>query len=435
MGATVSRQALLVKALALVQLVVGFAGSIIVARLAIARIGLDGFGDFAFLLGFAAILALSDLGMVPGLTAEVGARLRAGERAVAYHLAVVGSAITVACWAVLATASVLYVALALPGSAGHLILPLVIFAASAALVGVADVAATPLRVDGDLAFAYLARLFYQVLWIGGVVLLYALLPRWEDVTILTVLQLAASAGYSLAIGIRLGLRGALHGRPRWSLMDSVRSSTFRRAWEISAPERGTRLMGAVLALGERSLLLVMGSTILLGSYDLLLRVCALISAVPSALAQPLLSMLSSNRSQADDASPYGDVAGFVMRIGGALTTIGLVAAFVIWIFFAEALFGVRPDLPMVLALAVFVATAINVQTAPGVAVSVSEGDVDAVKRKVWIEATGVLVAVVVASMAGSALWFIGVRYVAVGLAASVFLIEFRRGRLRGRHAA
>lgn len=426
---TIPRNALVVKALALLQLFVGLVGGVLVARLAISRLGLGGYGDFAFVLGFSALIALSDLGIIPGLTAEVGDRLRAGKRAAAYRLVSLSCVVTVVCWVVLAAASLTFVKFALPLAASKLLVPLGLFAISAAIVSVADVGSTLLKVDGELGFAYVSRIFYQLLWIGGVCIAFVGIPQWSDITILTLVQLGASVAYAIMVAVRMMRRRQMPRVVPRVLLASVRSAAWKRAWRLSAPERSLRGLGAVLALAERSILMAMGAAAVLGSYDLLLRVSVLISAVPSALAQPLLSMLAANRAHAGDAAPFGDVAQFTLRVTWLLTLAGLGAAVVIWMFFSEVLFGVRPELPVALALCVFAATAINVQTAAGVAISTSEGFVDGVNRKVAMEIVGIGVSAVVGLLAGSVLWFIGVRYVALGIAATWFLVQFRRHRV------
>jgi hypothetical protein len=425
---TIPREALVVKALALLQLFVGFVGGVLVARLAIARLGLGGFGDFAFVLGFAALFALSDLGIVPGLTAEIGDRLRAGKRAAAQGLVALSCVVAAGTWIVLAAASLAFVRFASPAAASGLLVPLGVFAMSAALVSVADVGATLLKVDGELVFAYVARLLYQLLWIGGVGIAFAAIPEWPDIAILTLVQLGASVAYAITIAVRIVRRRRAPRAAPKILFASIRSAAWRRAWRISTPERSLRVLGAVLALGERSLLMAMGGAAVLGSYDLLLRVSALISAIPSALAQPLLSMLAANRATVVGAAPFGDIARFTMRVTWLLTLAGLGAAVVLWIYFAEMLFGVHPELPWALAMCVFAATAINVQTAVGVAISTSEGVVDRVNRKVVLEIAGIAVAAIVGLLAGNVLWFIGVRYLALGIAATLFLVQFRRRR-------
>ena len=108
-------------------------------------------------------------------------------------------------------------------------------------------------------------------------------------------------------------------------------------------------------------------------------------------------MLAANRASRDGEVPFGDVARFTVRITRLLTLAGLTTAVVVWVFFGEMLFGLRPELPLVLALCVFGATAINVQTATGVAVLISEGLVDGVNRKVTIEIAGIVAAAVVGS--------------------------------------
>jgi hypothetical protein len=422
----ISRDALIVKALALGQLAAGFVGSIVVARLAIARLGLDGFGDFAFLLGFAALLALSDLGMIPGLTSQIGDLLRVGRRAAAFRLVGVSCLLATAAWGILALGSLAWAWIALPVERHALLFPLTIFALSAALVSVADVGATLLRVGGSLRFTYVARLAYQLVWIVGVVVAYSAFPEWPGVTVLTAVQLIASGAYALAIAARAAAwRPVAATAPRF-LVASLRSLHWRRAWRVSTPERNLRMLGALLALGERSLLLVMGAGAVLGSYDLLLRVCVLVSAIPAALAQPLLSMLAVNRALGQRETPFGGAAKFTARIVWLVTVAGLCAAVVVWVAFAETLFGVRPELPLVLALCVFAATALNVQTATGVAIATSEGVVELVNRKVLLEVAGIAVAVVVGLFAHSVLWFIGVRYAALAAAAIFFLVRFRR---------
>ena len=334
-----------------------------------------------------------------------------------------------ACWVVLAAASLAFVKFALPAAASSLLVPVGLFAVSAALVSVTDVATTLLKVDGELVFAYVARLLYQILWIGGVCIAFVGIPQWPDITILVLVQLGASIAYAITVAAQIVRNRKMpHVLPRF-LLANIRSAAWTRAWRLSAPERSLRVLGAVLALGERSILMAMGAATVLGSYDLLLRVGVLISAVPSALVQPLLSMLAANRAHAGAEAPFGDVARFTLRVTRLLSLAGLGAALAIWICFPETLFGVRPELPLALALCVFVATALNVQTAPGVAISISEGLVEGVNRKVAIEVVGIGIAVVVGLVAGSVLWFIGARYIALGIAAAGFLIQFRRERV------
>ena len=422
----IPRRVVVVNALALTQLGIGFVGSILVARWAIGRLGLGGFGDFAFLLGFAAVFALSDLGIIPGLTAEVGGRLRAGRRHAASRLIYTAGMATVAFWLALAVASIGFLRVAFPDVAPALIWPLATFAISSGIVSAADVLATLLRVDGNLEYTYASRIAYQIAWIGGVGILYWLFPHWNGVIFLTAAQLCAAVIYAVLIARGLVQRkGAVIPRRRlWCAV--TRSRAWRRAWRLSGPERGVRILGAMLTLGERSFLMALGAGAVLGSYDLLLRIAAIISAVPAALAQPLLSMLASDAKRSDGGQAYGNAHRYTMRVTAWLALPGLVAATLVWTLFAEALFGVTPELPLPLALCVFIAAAVNVQTASGVAVATINGTTGIIGRKVYLEAAGVVVAAIIGYLAGSALWFLAIRYAANASAAGLFLWQFRR---------
>lgn len=426
---TFARKSFAVQALALAQLAIGFLGSVLIARWSIARLGLDGFGSFALLLGYAAVFALCDLGILPGLTATVGARLSAGREATALALVRAASVMTAATWVLLAIVSLAYLHVALPGLADPLTLPLLIFALGSALVSIGDVSATLLRVGGHLEYAYASRLLYQIVWVGGVGLAFWQIQTWRGITILTLVQLFASIVYIIAVGARLRSRAK---DDRWTvvrLRRAFRSRSWNSAWTLSGPERGIRLMGALVSLGERSFLMVLGAAPILASYDLLLRISTVVSAVPATLAQPLLAMLASGVAGESSRGGYGDAARHTRRLTGSLVWVGLGGAVVIWVWGAERLFGVRPELPLALALSVFLATAINVQTAPGVAIATVHHAVEIVRRKVIVEAIGVAVAAVLGYALGSALWFIVVRYAALILAAGLFQFQFRKAGL------
>lgn len=429
----VGRHQLIIKGWVVFTLVLGLLVSVLVPKLAIARLGEDGYGVYALIIGFAGVLALSDLGLVPGLTKALAGPLAGQDRAVVDRVLTRVERVVLAMLLLLTPGCglLLYWSIGkVDGSAMH---ALAVFAV-ATFYGVrAEIRAALVRAAGFVTDTYRIRALYLFSFLLLVLAMFLAIDSWSGVWLVCYAQLAAGLIYFLLLKGRLE-RALPRPRPDSAGKQAgLSASLWSEAWRVSAPERFNRLVQLVSAAVERPLLVATAGLALVGSYDLLLRLMLLVSAIPGALSQPLLAMLAHDSVRPPGARRFPVALGLTYAVGATSAALGLLVAAVLWTFFHEALFGVPSRIPQWVGLLVASVTAVNVLTAPWASALLAAGRVRLLNVKVLVEAVGVVVGAAAAGWLGSGLLFIVIRYAALGLAAVGFLLVMRL--CRGRYGA
>jgi len=405
-------------------LALGFVVAIAIPRLAIMRLGEVGYGVYALILGFSGILAFADLGLEPGLIRglarpiamgdreELNGRLKAFDRiAFGVSLLLVAGCTLLMCWS-------------LSAFKWNTFYPLIVFAAATFVYIIADLRASLLRLSGEVTVSYVFRGVYLVTNLSAVVVLYYSVKVWDGVWPLCSAQLLASCIYYACVKVCLSRRcNALHprvaGLPR---APETKAKFWSEARRVSSPERLNRAIQLTMGAIERPLLIATAGLAMVTSYDLLMRLVLLVSAVPGALNDPLLAMLAhdSVRESRDRKFPLAlrltKIASLVCAV------VGLITCIVLWAGFHHMLFGVSSRIPLVIGVLVAVVAAINIQTAPESAALIAEGIVWPINAKLYTEAVGIILGGLIAWWLRNGLLFIAIRYCALGLSATGFLL-------------
>jgi hypothetical protein len=189
-------------------------------------------------------------------------------------------------------------------------------------------------------------------------------------------------------------------------------------------------MGAV----ERPLLIATAGLAMVTSYDLLMRLVLLVSAVPGALNHPLLAMLAYDSVRESSQRKF-TLALRVTKIASVACALGgLVLCMLLWGGFHQKLFGVPSHIPIGVGILVAVVAAINIQTAPESAALTAEGIVWPINTKLYFEVAGIIAGGILAFWLRNGLLFIVIRYCTLGLSATGFLLLGAKfGRLSHEH--
>jgi O-antigen/teichoic acid export membrane protein len=410
-----------VKAMVMVNLLVGFLVTIAVPRLAIEKLGLTDFGLYAVILGFAGVLAFADLGLIPGLTRALAMPVAKGDmRAVNATVARVSRIVLVAWVSLTIVCATLFLMSASRADWVHLN-ALIIFCAANLVLTLSEVHAAVVRLSVNVVAPYVARFLYLVAYLGLTVALYYGIPNWPGIEILSYIQLLCALPYYLFLR-RLAATPhrqlGVPGRDPCHETDAI----WKEAWRVSSPERFNRVLQLIAGLVERPLILAMSGAALVASYDLLSRLTLVVSAVPGALSQPLLSMLSHDRARSEKDRRFTGALYVTRAVGMVTAAVGIIVATVLWLGFHERIFGVPSLLSTQLGLLVLCIAGLNVLTAPGVAVQVAEGVTWPINMKMAIEAIGVVVGAAAAFWSNDGLLFVALRNCAIGVGALVFLL-------------
>lgn len=411
--------------LILLNLGVGFSVSVLVPRMAIERLGAEAYGLYALIVGFAAVLAFADLGLLPGLIRSLAGPLVQKQKNVVTRTLARVFVMTVILWCILLLVCGVVIWSSIAEKSLEVYHAFGLFAAASLLTLWAELSSGLIRVTGCVEYTYVLRIGYLFLFLFIVFLLYFFSSHWSGIWILCAAQLAATIPYAYFMLRRLtsilnsdcdgkGVsfeRGNVDIRVIWS-----------ETWRVSNPERFNRVIQLIAGALERPLMLATSGSLLVASYDLLIRLGQIISAVPSALSQPLQAMIAHDLFKSHGERRFGNVVAFTRKIGIILSFLGFFISYILWQYFHEFLFATSSHLPVWLAITVMFATAINVITAPGVAVCLAHGNPAPVQFKMFFEFFGVLMGIAIALWFESGVAFIAIRNIAIGLSALIFLI-------------
>jgi hypothetical protein len=423
-----SRRQLRIQGWAVTTLVFGFVTSLAISRFAINRLGEVGYGGYALIVGFSGILAFSDLGLLPGVTRGIAPFIAVGDRdgvksvlrrmdRLAFCLAIV---LTCLCAAIVywSTRTVDW----------GILHGLAVFGAASFLNVRADTRAALLRVSGAVVLSYSLRIIYFLGYFCIVVTLYRAVRVWNGFWIFCYAQLTAAFFQYVTVAYCLSRRiSEAPAVERPPGVEAVSITTFwTEAWHVSSPERLNRVIQLVVGAFERPLLLATAGLALITSYDLLLRLMLLVSAVPAALSQPLLAMLSHDAVRDAPGRSFSGSLKLTRIVSAVCASSGVILAMVLWVYFHHALFGLHSQIPVGVGLLIAIVAAVNVQTAPGTAAQLAHGVVRPTIVKTYTEAAGVVVGGVAAWIARDGLVFLVVRNLVLGLAAIAFLAAENR---------
>lgn len=419
---TVTNQ-LVIKGWIVVSLVLGFCVSVAIPKLAIARLGEADYGIYALIVGFASILAFADMGLAPGLIRGLAGSLAVGNRShtesvlrrVDQFVLVLFFGLTVVCTGLLYWS--------MPEFSVSALHALLVFALATLFVILAEIRLALLRVSGNIVRSYILRGLYLITYLIAVILFFICSENWGGIWVLCYAQLIASVVFYVAVNLSfVAILSAFTGAAEsWAVLEQERQF-WDEVWRVSAPERLVKVLNLIVGVVERPLLMATAGIAIVGSFDLLMRLMLLVSAIPGALSQPLLAMLAHDSVRESAAKKFPIALRLTKFVGGACALIGLIVSMVLWTYFHEVLFGLPSRIPLGVGMLVAVVAAINVMTAPGVAALQAEGIVKPINIKIYAEGIGLAVAGAAAWWMQDGLVFIAVRYSALGLSAIGFLV-------------
>jgi O-antigen/teichoic acid export membrane protein len=267
----------------------GFVSSLLIPRLAITSFGLQEYGTYALYLGYSLIPTAVEFGLTPGMTREIGVLYAKGDVAgcnviasALRRIVAVGGLATVLAVAWLGMRAVKGRGMAAVGFWA------VLFGGLAAVIFlVADVGLVRVRVAGSIVSANLARIGYLLSNLSAVTVFFV--AHRLTIVNLFVAQLCGSLVYFAVCG-RLVRRA-------WPRVESDprtgrKGIPWRRILLTAAPEELNRVQGSILPSIERQLMFTYGGGAFLSAYDVALRVSAMVTSAPAALADPLVALLS-----------------------------------------------------------------------------------------------------------------------------------------------
>lgn len=415
-----NRGVLWIKAHVLLNLTLGFAVAIAVPRLAISKLGLETYGAYALIAGFAGLLAFADLGLPPGLIRALAGPLARDDSYVVRSTMVRAARTVFSTWVALLAFCWGLLWFSTGQAAGQTFHALVVFSLASLFASGAVLIAAVLGSAGRIVFTYGARSAYLIVYLLCILAAYAAMPQWPGVVVICYAQLFAAVAFFVIL-----LREAQHlvaGTRAGPLELGEAHRLWPTVWQLSAPDRFNRFIHLVASAVERPLLFATMGSAFVGSYDLLLRVSLLVSALPSGLVQPLLAMISHDQARPGDQTRFAGAERSTRGVVAGLAVLGLAGSTVLWTGFHVDIFGVETSIQNPLGLLVLVTTAINVMTGPGVAMCIARREPAPVNRKLQIEMAGVLVGAVVALSTGNGQSFIVIRYVAL-LVSAIFLLR------------
>jgi len=423
------RRQLEVQAWVVVTLVLGFVVGILISRLALARLGEAGYGKYALIVGFSGILAFADFGLVPGVTRGVAPFLAIGDRAAVEMVLRRMDRLAFGLLAALTTVCAALVCWSMQVVDWRVLHGLAAFGVATLFTTRAETRAALLRVSGAVVTSYWLKAFQYVVYLSLVFALYRAFPVWSGFWVLCYAQAVAAYIQYVTVARCLSRRMPAAEPVRHHSTGSVEATDFwAEASRLSSPERLNRVIQLVVGAMERPLLLATTGLAIVTSYDLLLRLMLLVSAVPAALSQPLLAMLSHDAVRDAPSRTFSSGLRLTRIVSAVCAFAGLIVALALWMYFHSALFGMPSRIPAVVAVVIAVVAAVNVLTAPGTAALLAEGIVGPIMAKTYVEAAGTVIGGIAAWLLRDGLAFIVVRNAAIGVGAIGFLIAEERRR-------
>jgi O-antigen/teichoic acid export membrane protein len=418
------KKQLKIKIWILISLLLGFFVTILIPRMSISKIGVNAYGLYALVLGYVPILAMADIGMLPGITRQF-AKFIAEKNFVEIKklfnrankiilIATVGAAL-------ICILSIIYFSDKLTLDLGLSLL---------LLVGVSyfsiqfDLKLALVRSKGDIELSYAYRISYSVIYLMVFGLLYFFIPVWPGIFVIVFCQFFAVV--LLCFILQRQVIRPIYLCCANDLNDSIskvkNNEVWREIWQTSSAELLNRIVQFFVAVVERPLLLIYGGLVLVGSMDLLTRLMLIVSAIPGALNQPLLAMLSHDAARNPADAKFPHALRLTKVVSASSAGLGVVLSLILFVFFHENIFGINSILPVYMACIMAFASGVNVLTASGSAALLSSGIVWPCNMKSLIEAIGIVLGIIVAIANKDAIIFLVFRYGFLLISALCFLI-------------
>jgi len=339
----------------------GFMTSLVVPKLAIGALGVAGYGVVAVLLGVSLIPSFLELGLTPGLTREIGklhARGKSGsiKRITFQFQSRLGGAGIIVAIAVASIAAQRNVA----GAAWQpTFLAIVAGGCANVLVLVAELSLIRVRVAGGFVSASLSRAFYSIVYMGGVIL-FSVFGGFRIESVFLA-QLGGACAFLTAaqfLASRLGVAG--------TGAEGETALPWRRlSWSI-APQQVGRVQSSLLPGIERHYLLSFGGATAVSAYDVALRLSALVTSVPGAIATPLVALFSPNVANAAH-NANRRVLRHMDLLTGIVVAVSGAAVLLVARKFAVTFYGLEGSPLIAFSTFIIVGSAINALTASRVA--------------------------------------------------------------------
>lgn len=408
-------------------LVAGFVVTILVPRLALVRLGETHYGVYALIVGFSSVMAFADLGLTPGTTRQFAVLLVNGKLGAVRQI-VQRNQIVCSRWLLaLAVAAGVVLFMAIPVVTTDLVVAYTLFVLSTWITIFSEIRASVARAAGHVTTTYWIRLASLAVYLLVVSGLFLRFNTWPGVSFIFVGQFASSVVRYLLndLVFRRVLSSAAHATPPVGAtlepyaLDA--HSAWREAWRVSTPERFNRIIQLVTGFIERPLLVATAGLAFVGSYDLFLRLTLLVSALPGALSEPVVAMLSHDAARPDGQKRFRGalLLARVMNFGFAFLGVGVALA--LFLGFYSLIFGVQSRIPIELGVLIVIATGMNAITAPGVGAMMARGVVWPCNAKLAIEAVGLAAGVTVGLVAHSGVLFVAFRYLSLVAASASFV--------------
>lgn len=412
-----------IKAYILINLMAGFLCSIYIPRLLLERFGGNNYGLYSLVLGFAGVLAFSDLGLQAGLSRELSRCLELNKKSTLRRAVGRLNILVSKVWAIITIAIFIIGYFYMKDNnkymAAHVFL---VFAVATLVTIYAEILSGVVRAGGEITSSYFAKTVYYVSQLILSVLFVRLASG--DIWLVCWAQLISSLIYFSYLLIKYIKMLGGGGEGDFDELGDRR--LFEEAWKISSPERLNKIMQLVSSLIERPLLLGVSGALLVTSYDLLMRIGQLITVLPAAIGQPLQSMIAFDNEKNIEEKRFIGFVIFAKRATKLISIFGFFCAIFIWYKFHERIFHVKSEIPGWLAVLVLLTIAINASTAPMASNMLATGRISLMKVKAGIEISGMLVAMVAALYTKSALIFVAVRFGSIGVAAVYFMSNSRK---------
>lgn len=398
-----------------------FITSLVVPKLAIDALGADGYGVVAVLLGVSLIPSFLEFGLTPGLTREIGRLQAAGSggsirRVILQFQARMGAAGLV----VTVLVAVLAVQMGVAGATGQSI-----FIATAAgglanvLVLVSDIGLIRVRVAGEFVRASVVRALYSVVYLSGVILFST--SGGLAIESIFVAQLGGALGFLVMaqwLQRRLEVVGNMAGEADFHLS--------KLGWSVAAEQAG-RVQSSLLPSLERHYMHSSGGATAVAAYDVALRLAALVTAAPAAIASPLVALFSPNVAKhAHEKNRH--VLRYVDLVTGSLVIAVGAAVYIGTQMFAIGFYGLEGSPLIAFSGLILVGSGINALTASRVALLYAHDKPGAILVKSLADLGFAAVGITMMVMNGDPMLFAASKYLGFAVTA-VGLLIFCRGWL------
>jgi O-antigen/teichoic acid export membrane protein len=286
----------------------------------------------------------------------------------------------------------------------------------------AEIRLAIIRLTGDVVFTYHYRMLYLGCYLLLILAMYFSAGSWPNVGVIFVAQLAAMApSYTWLMIKQKRLMAS-------STESGGANGIWKEVWKVSSSERLNRGLQFSVGLVERPLLLGASGLAFVGSYDLLMRLMMIVSALPGALNQPMLAMLAHDAARGGSGRKFESTIRRTKLVTAASASVGVLAAMLAFTFFHEAIFGVTSLISPRLAILIAVSSGVNVLTAPTNAMFMARGIVWPCNLKATVEILGVAAACIGGWLWESGQIFITLRYAFLLVGAAGLLVVERTER-------